>query len=615
MTDNTNHRTGLGVWMAGGAALLLMGAWPVWSHLEWSRGEGMLHAVPAFLVGGLFWWLGLGLGWVLSGMWRGGSRWLVSGEAGRRFVALATLGLSLVVLFYAVESWRGRRAWARVEILARDRGLNLEVRSLVPPAVPADEDFGQAPMFEPLRRRFADRTSPGAAASGLGALDGLITWGQSGQPWTSEGMKAPGWMTGQSIVDPLKRASRKGMAVRMARDAAGNPKVIVRPDGSGEVRSESGPEDVAREFLTSVEPYAPLLEEARRYAGREHCRLTSEHESPFLSDNASERVLLALQRMAFARAHALVLLNQGEEALQEIELGLRLIRHGHGLPGVYLSGWRATTVAHGMQSVWEGLARKAWSEPQMARIQKALEASGEGANVAVDRQIRVTAVATLSFVESLIPTVRGPAAAASLTEEMEGERRALEWVRRFYPTGWSLQDQASVLDGWLRLLDRRLGVEAGSSGARGEVDVDRALRATSDPVYTVFVLPKVRQMLADAQVFPGFGEVCLRLAGMACAVERYRMSNGVLPESLAGLGPPLRETDVGWRGDPGAMFYRRDAGGSYVLYSAGLNGRDDGGERPGEDDAGRLGPAPERMRDWVWVGAGFVANPSSGRAQ
>lgn len=605
MTDNTNHRTGLGVWMAGGAALLLMGAWPVWSHLGWSRGEEMLHAVPAFLVGGLFWWLGLGLGWVLSGMWRDGFRWLVSGEAGRRFVALATLGLSLVVLFYAVESWRGRRAWARVEVLARDRGMDLEVRSLVPPAVPADEDFGQAPMFEPLRRRFADRTSPGMPPSGLGNLERLLTnsW-QWGQLWTSQGMKLPGWMTGQSTVDPFKRASRKGMAVRMARDAAGNPKVTLRSDKSGEAPSESGPEGLAREFLSSVEPYAPFLEEARRFAGREHCRLTSEHESPFLSDNAAERVLLALQRMAFDRAHALVLLNQGEDAAQEIELGLRLVRHGRSLPGGFMSGWGATTVAHGMQSVWEGLARRVWSEPQLSRLQKAIEAASEGVNVAVDREIRVTAVATLSFVESLIPTVRGPAAAASLKEGMEGERRALEWVRRFYPTGWSLQDQASVMEGWLGLLDRRSAVVAGKAVGEGEVELARALRVTSDPVYAVFVLPKVRQMFSNAQVFPSFGEVCLQLAAAACAVERHRAVTGKLPGSLAELGPRYAAANSGGGvTDPGVLQYRREENGGYVLYSVGLDGRDDGGvTSPGEGEGRNFVGDPSGLKDWVWGG-------------
>jgi hypothetical protein len=411
-------------------------------------------------------------------------------------------------------------------------------------------------------------------------------------------------MTGQSTVEPLKRASRKGMAVRMARDAAGNPKVTLRSDKSGEAPSESGPEDVAREFLTSVEPFAPFLEEARRFAGREHCRLTSENESPFLSDNAAERVLLALQQMAFAKAHALVLLNRGEEALQEIELGLRLVRHGRSLPGGFMSGWGATTVAHGMQPVWEGLARRVWSEPQLSRLQKAIEAASEGVNVAVDRQIRVTAVATLSFVESLIPTVRGPAAAASLKEEMGEERRVLEWVRLFYPTGWSLQDQASVMEGWLGILDRRSAVGVGKDVGGGEDELARALRATSDPIYAVFVLPKVRQMFSDSQVFPSFGEVCLQLAAAACGVERHRAVTGKLPGSLAELGPGYAAANSGGGvTGPEVLRYRVEENGGYVLYSVGLNGRDEGGlTSPAVGEGRNYVRDPAGLQDWVWGG-------------
>lgn len=74
----------------------------------------------------------------------------------------------------------------------------------------------------------------------------------------------------------------------------------------------------------------------------------------------------------------------------------------------------------------------------------------------------------------------------------------------------------------------------------------------------------------------------IEAARVALAVERYRQAEGTPPESLAGLVPRFLE---GVPADPyagGAMLYERLEGG-FVVYSVGLDGRDDGGwETPEE---------------------------------
>ena len=71
-------------------------------------------------------------------------------------------------------------------------------------------------------------------------------------------------------------------------------------------------------------------------------------------------------------------------------------------------------------------------------------------------------------------------------------------------------------------------------------------------------------------------------ARAALAVERYRLSEGTLPESLTDLVPRFLE---GVPADPyagGPMLYESRAGG-FVVYSVGLDGRDDGGRETPEE--------------------------------
>jgi hypothetical protein len=88
------------------------------------------------------------------------------------------------------------------------------------------------------------------------------------------------------------------------------------------------------------------------------------------------------------------------------------------------------------------------------------------------------------------------------------------------------------------------------------------------------------------------------LARVGVALERYWRAEGEYPEGLGMLVPAyLAELPV----DPvngGALGYRLEAGGRYLVYSVGLDGTDDGGK-----------PAPERwsgvgdevvLGDWVW---------------
>jgi hypothetical protein len=93
-------------------------------------------------------------------------------------------------------------------------------------------------------------------------------------------------------------------------------------------------------------------------------------------------------------------------------------------------------------------------------------------------------------------------------------------------------------------------------------------------------------------------QTVLDQAGVACALERYRLANGGYPENLQSLSPQLIKkipTDV-INGE--SLHYHRTDDGQCVLYSVGWNEKDDGGTVAWTDSK----PPSVNLDkgDWVW---------------
>ena len=67
----------------------------------------------------------------------------------RRFLVLGCL-VTLVALFYAVEDWRGRRAWQNYKREREAKGERFDWASLAPPPVPNDQNFFETPLWNDL---------------------------------------------------------------------------------------------------------------------------------------------------------------------------------------------------------------------------------------------------------------------------------------------------------------------------------------------------------------------------------------------------------------------------------------------------------------------------------
>ena len=81
-----------------------------------------------------------------------------------------------------------------------------------------------------------------------------------------------------------------------------------------------------------------------------------------------------------------------------------------------------------------------------------------------------------------------------------------------------------------------------------------------------------------------------KLAETACALERFHLANRAYPPTLAELTPQFLANIPSDFMDGQPLRYRRLDDHKFVLYSVGLDRKDDGG----------LIPAKEEPGDWVW---------------
>src|SRR5439155_24933173 len=74
--------------------------------------------------------------------------WLFSGPVVRRISILLAWIVTLVVLFYAEEDWRGSRAWNQYRQALGATGAQLDLAAFIPKPVPDEQNFAATPFVQ-----------------------------------------------------------------------------------------------------------------------------------------------------------------------------------------------------------------------------------------------------------------------------------------------------------------------------------------------------------------------------------------------------------------------------------------------------------------------------------
>ena len=158
LTTAWNEPRAFFLWLMLGSALLLVSV-ALFVHYRNPEHIFASPVPPAVQMIALLSLLCLGVAFICSILaWIPPLRRIITWLLQRRFFVLACLG-TLIALFYAVENWRGRQAWANFQREWAAKGEHFDLASVIPPTVPDGENFFMTKPWETLRLASTNRTT------------------------------------------------------------------------------------------------------------------------------------------------------------------------------------------------------------------------------------------------------------------------------------------------------------------------------------------------------------------------------------------------------------------------------------------------------------------------
>jgi hypothetical protein len=588
-----------------GIAILALLVWTAFCHVQWLNRSGAIHGLLAFSLGVLVLLVVNALVRFCVGAWRSGWRWLGSREAlclcGWTVVFIVSTG----ALFYAVELWRGKRAWAAVTREAQTRGESLDYKTLRAPQPPDERNFARAPLFAPFFES-PPQTSFSQFRTELSPQ--LLEIERFAVRFHQHHTLFGPWFAGnETDLAELWRfhfpkQSRTREVSSADADSPGENISAPTPAHTSGVTNEM---EAAAALLAELEKFRSVLDELRPFSERPESWFPLDERLRGTLFKPPHRTIDGLLRLLRMRASAELALDRTEAALDDVHFILRLANLGRRKPQPTSVAYALhhSAVVDALQPLWEGLGRRCWMAAQIAEVQRQLEALDLLSDY--PDSVRADALSMAAFVESLIPTSRRMPARQLF--DTADEQRTLDFLRLIYPVGWSLQNQAAVHQFHFQTTSRYLDVNTRRVVGRRHGTEPGGLFTSSDPLFPLLMTPRALQMYDDASESFPLAQTAVDLATVACALERHRLANSEFPPTLDALAPRFAAklpNDI-ITGEP--LKYRRTDDGGFVLYSVGFNQVDDGG-RPCvrcKNWRGELEPRFDLdQNDWAWIHRG-----------
>jgi hypothetical protein len=484
----------------------------------------------------------------------------------------------LLLLVYAEENWRGKRAWTNYRRELQARGEPVDVQGIIPPKIPDDQNFAAIPRIQRWFPRLADQDAD---------------WPQI---YTKAAQSVPKENRNQRVPTDLvawKQALETHKSATNAADGDAATKVRKSRPSPPEIKTGSLDADsratAAPAVLAALKVYEADIEEFRAASSRPLNR----YPIAWDTDNPAAILLPHLARVKAAvqlvslRASAELAAGDGAKALEDVRLGLRLADSLKDEPILISFLVRIACLQIITQPVWEGLTEHRWNETQAA----ALQSRFSGYNV--QREYESALKAERVFGNGVFDYIRRKKSLEILDAASESIKQPYQDIAlHLLPAGWFYLEQLN----YNKLYDHLVQNAPASTGDDELRDAQILPEITENPIKLFW-----HHRILARLMLPALGrvhgkairaETNIRQTMIACALERFRLEHGNFPERLTELGPkflPRIPEDV-CSGEP--MKYERRAAGTFVLYSIGLDRKDDGGQ-PGKNLFADKG-------DWVW---------------
>jgi tetratricopeptide (TPR) repeat protein len=501
----------------------------------------------------------------------------------RILIGLAMLA-TLIAVLYAEEDWRGKHAWENYKREWEAKGEKFDWQAFVPPSVPNDQNFFTAPIFTNI----------------LNSKIAMTPYGKDGGPDMRPDASKTGyainrmWMTDLQAWQNYYRNPTNFHAVNELvmtnGDFLAQTNYLNHATDKFPIAPE--PQTPAKDVLLALSKFDSAVEELRQASQRPYARIPLNYQDGVERAKELLPVLAELKRcsqLLQLRASAELADGQNEKALGDVKLLLYLNNSLRSSPFLISHLVRIAIVAINVQPIWEGMAEHKWSDEQL---------------IALDAEL-----AKLDFLADYEFTMRGERAFEIAS--FENQRRTREAISSkpegfglitnkltLMPSAYFYQNEmayARVSQQWILPL---VNMETRVVSPDGQRRADQAIRAEMKP-YSPYKAQALMTspVIASAVKLFTIDQASVDLARVACALERYRLAHGGYPETLDTLAPQFIAKlphDI-INGQP--LHYRRTKDGNFVLYSVGLNEKDDGGEvviRKGGS------AVDQEQGDWVW---------------
>lgn len=475
--------------------------------------------------------------------------------------------LLVVRLAFSFENRRGERLWKEYREKHEAAGEKFDLNALIPKAVPAEQNFAATPFFAPYFTYVRDTTN--------------------GKPTLR-------WKERQ-VYERNRRLATAPSRLTAGRKAPniGRRNLCTFTDlkqwqeflhGNTNFPFATMPSDPATDVLTALTRYDDVVEEFRAASDRPYSVFPVHYDEHFDAELLHLDSLRDISEAIQLRAIAELQAGRSAEAVRDVQFGLRLADTLTQECFRVSAMVRIAMVNDAIQPIWEGLARQRLNAGEVEALQAALARVNILAHYG--RAMRFERTAAIYVTDQ----IRAGTYRDLLTPDQD------LWMARYLPGALFRQNQLAIARAYqervltvVNLARHRVDVEAVEAAQR----ISDAERLHPYNLGVKLLLPRVsRTALRFAQ-----GQTGIELATIACALERYHISNGCYPTALDALTPEFLKKlplDV-ITGEP--LKYHVTNSNRFVLYSIGWNQRDEGGTPGLTPNKRSFDP---KKGDWVW---------------
>lgn len=453
----------------------------------------------------------------------------------KRLLVIAIALATLVTLFYTWTNWWGARKLNAALAMLREKNEPTQLEQLVPPPVPDALNVAAAPVFEGV---FPDSRGKSRIEKDLPSPR------ISGSP-----------ESGESRIHFIARS--------------------LHPDFKGD-------DQAAGELvLESLAPSAPLLEEIAQAVRRPGVCWPLDYSKGLMTPVPHITLLLRSAQVFQRRALAELAAGRPENAFADVQTLLKLASAAGSDPLIIAKLLEMSILHIASTVISDGLDRHSWSDAQLAEFSSEL--------LRIDL---LTSVANGFRVESVLVLQIDN---KSLDILLSGVSRnsAHRFASALWPNGWIDASKAELIGFHQRVIAALESPEEFPSTVttlKDDFVRNPGWKKIRNPIISQVVSPLLGSVSRCA-----YTQTILQSLGTACAVERYRLAHGRLPDALQDLVPAFLASVPAdpLTGQP--LHYKLTDTGSALIYGTGWNQTDDAGSGVGDEPKkGRF----RKLPDW-----------------